>query len=78
MAKPQENLLARITQIPGQCGGRPCIRGLRIRVADILEMLSEGVTAEELLKDFPDLEADDIRASLAFAARRVSHTQIAA
>jgi uncharacterized protein (DUF433 family) len=72
------SLLARITQTPGQCGGRPCIRGMRIRVSDILEILSEGVTAQEILKDFPDLEADDIRASLLFAARRLGYPQVAA
>lgn len=62
--------LARITQIPGQCGGRPCIRGMRIRVSDILEMLGENVSAEEILTDFPDLEQEDILACLIFAARR--------
>ncbi|WP_167085602.1 DUF433 domain-containing protein [Rhizomicrobium palustre] len=61
-------LLSRITINPEQCHGRPCIRGMRIRVADILEMLANGIAAEEILADFPDLEADDIRASLAFAA----------
>lgn len=53
-------LLNRITQIPGQCGGRPCIRGMRIRVSDILEMLAENVSVSEILEDFPDLEAEDI------------------
>ncbi len=78
MPTDSANLLSRITQNPGQCGGRPCIRGLRIRVADILEMLAEGVTADEILLDFPDLEPDDIRASLLFAARRAAHVQVAA
>lgn len=55
-------LLRRITINPEQCHGRPCIRGLRIRVADILEMLAGGIAAEEILADFPDLEPDDIRA----------------
>jgi uncharacterized protein (DUF433 family) len=73
-----EELLKRITQRPGQCGGRPCIRGMRIRVMDILEMLAEGVTEDEILADFPDLERDDIRASLVFASRRASHAQVAA
>lgn len=50
------NLLTRITQIPGQCGGRPCIRGMRIRVSDILEMLAQNVCTTEILDDFPDLE----------------------
>jgi uncharacterized protein (DUF433 family) len=71
-------LLKRITQIPDQCGGKPCIRGMRIRVADILDMLAEGVSAEEVLVDFPDLEREDIHACLAFAARRIDIPRIAA
>jgi len=71
-------LLNRITQKPGQCGGRPCIRGMRIRVTDILEMLSEGVEIEEILEDFPDLEREDIHACLSFAARRTDFPRIAA
>ncbi len=71
------SLLSRITQTPGQCGGRPCIRGLRIRVSDILEMLACQVSAEEILSDFPDLEPDDIRACLLFAARRTMFPQVA-
>lgn len=67
---PITSLLARITQIPGQCGGRPCIRGMRIRVTDILEMLAEKVSATEILEDFPDLEMADIQAWLLFAAHR--------
>ncbi|MGJ3249451.1 MAG: DUF433 domain-containing protein [Elainellaceae cyanobacterium] len=63
------SLLTRITQTPGQCGGRPCIRGMRIRVTDILEMLAENVSAAEILEDFPDLEPADIQACLLFAAR---------
>lgn len=63
------SLLTRITQVPGQCGGRPCIRGMRIRVSDILEMLAENVTTAEILADFPDLEIADIQACLLFAAR---------
>jgi len=78
MAHSAETLLARITQTPGLCGGRQCIRGLRIRVSDILEMLAEGVESKEILTDFPDLEPEDIRACLVFAARRASHVQIAA
>lgn len=66
-------LLERITFNPRQCGGRPCIRGLRIRVKDVLDMLAEGATEQEILTDFPDLEADDIRASLAYAAAQIDH-----
>ena len=58
----------RITIEPDKRGGKPCIRGLRITVYDILEYLASGMTQEEILEDFPYLEADDIRASLAFAA----------
>ena len=68
----------RITFNPAQCGGRPCIRGMRIRVKDVLDMLAGGATPEEILQDFPDLEADDIRACLAFAATYVDHPVISA
>jgi uncharacterized protein (DUF433 family) len=66
----KNSLLTRITQTAGQCGGRPCIRGMRIRVTDILEMLSENVSITEILEDFLDLELADIQACLVFAARR--------
>ena len=66
-------LLERITVEPGKCGGRPCIRGLRIRVTDVLGMLAEGVPHEEILRDFPYLEPDDIKAALAYAARQADH-----
>jgi len=66
-------LLERITVEPGKCGGRPCIRGLRIRVTDILGMLAEGVAHDEILRDFPYLEPDDIKAALAYAARQADH-----
>ncbi|YAG11063.1 hypothetical protein NSTC745_00310 [Nostoc sp. DSM 114161] len=62
------DLLTRITQTPGQCGGHPCIRGMRIRVSDILEMLAENVSISEILEDFPDLQLEDIQACLLFAA----------
>jgi uncharacterized protein (DUF433 family) len=65
-----QNLISRITQTPGLCGGRPCIRGMRIRVCDVLEMLAETVKVEEILEDFPDLEIEDIQACLIFSARR--------
>src|SRR5438128_982019 len=67
------NLLARITVEPEKCGGRPCIRGLRIRVTDILGMLAAGVSHDEILRDFPYLEPDDIKAALAYAARQADH-----
>ena len=71
-------LLSRITQTPGQCGGRPCIRGMRIRVSDILEMLAENVSIVEILEDFPDLERADIQACLLFAARRNDFSRLTA
>ena len=63
-------LLERITVNPAQCGGRPCIRGMRITVQDILEYLAGGMTESEVLDDFPELTNDDIRACIAFAANR--------
>jgi uncharacterized protein (DUF433 family) len=63
------NLLNRITVDPEVCGGRPCIRGLRVRVKDVLDMLAGGVTRSEILEDFPYLENDDITAALEFASR---------
>ena len=72
------SLLSRITIEPGKCGGKPCIRGMRIRVSDILEMPGEGVSMEEVLADFPDLERDDILASLQFVALRSDIVQLAA
>ena len=68
-----EDLLARITIDSGKCGGRPCIRGLRMRVIDVLGMLAGGDTAAEILDAHPDLEADDVRACLAYAARELDH-----
>ena len=65
------NLLNRITYNPNQCGGRPCIRGMRIRVTDILEMLAENVSSSEILEDFPDLELEDIQACLLLGAWKV-------
>lgn len=71
-------LLNRITYNPLQCGGRPCIRGMRIRVKDILDMLAGGATQAEILDDYPYLEPEDIRASLEYAAAQVDHAVITA
>ena len=70
--------IERITIEPGKCGGRPCIRGMRIRVRDILEMLGEGVPMDDILEDFPDLEREDILACLQYAARRSDIVRLAA
>lgn len=64
-----ENLLNRITVDPNICHGKPTVRGLRYPVENVLEWLSSGMTNEEILTDYPDLEADDLRACIAYAAR---------
>lgn len=66
-------LLARITVEAGKCGGRPCVRGYRLRVKDVLELLAQGAAWEEILVDYPFLETDDIRACLEFAAAQNDH-----
>ena len=71
-------LLDRSTFNPLQCGGRPCIRGVRIRVTDVLKMLETGVSEAQILVDFPDLESDDIRACLHYAAQRSDIVRLAA
>jgi uncharacterized protein (DUF433 family) len=65
--------LSRITIEEGKCGGRPCIRGLRIRVKDVLELLSAGASFEEILKDYPFLEREDILAAIDYAAYQTDH-----
>jgi uncharacterized protein (DUF433 family) len=71
-------LLDRITINLAQCHGRPCVRGMRIRVTDILAMMAEGVSEAEILADYPDLERDDIRACLAYAAAQNDHPILSA
>jgi uncharacterized protein (DUF433 family) len=78
MLRPMSELLDRITIEEGKCGGRPCIRGMRIRVQDVLELLAAGASHEEILADYPYLEADDIRASLAYAAAQAGGTVVIA
>lgn len=63
----------RITVNPEQCGGRPCIRGMRIRVIDVLELLAAGLNFSEILEELPDLEEADLLASLKFASQQVDH-----
>jgi len=72
------NYLDRITFDPEQCGGRPCIRGMRIRVKDVLEMLGAGASEAQILEDFPDLQAEDIRACLQYAAAQANHAVLQA
>ncbi len=72
------NLLERITVNPKQCGGRPCIRGMRIRVSDVLDLLAVGLSAEQVLEEMPDLEMDDLRATLLYAAHKLDHPVLVA
>ena len=67
------NLLDRITIEPGKCGGRPCIRGYRLRVSDILELIASGATREAILADYDFLEPEDITAALTYAAHQTDH-----
>ncbi len=73
-----KNYNDRITIEPGKRGGKPCIRGMRITVYDVLDYLASGMTENEIIKDFPDLTHEDIRACLAFAADRERKLEIAA
>lgn len=70
--------MERITINPEQCGGRPCIRGMRIRVVDVLDLLAAGLTPQQILEELPDLEMDDIKAAIHYAARRLDHPVVVA
>lgn len=72
------NFLERITINPAQCGGRPCIRGMRIRVIDILDLLAAGLSTEQVLEELPDLEPEDVQAALRYASRHLDHPVLAA
>ena len=71
-------IMSRITVDPEQCGGRPCIRGMRIRVTDVLDLLAGGLAAAEVLEEMPALEEEDIEACLRFASRKLNHPIVAA
>ncbi|UCH26814.1 MAG: DUF433 domain-containing protein [Trueperaceae bacterium] len=73
-----KDLKDRITIDPTQCGGRPCIRGMRIRVTDVLDLLANGLSFEQVLEELPDLEREDIYAALRYASRRLDHPVLAA
>jgi uncharacterized protein (DUF433 family) len=73
-----DELLKRITIDPEQCGGRPCIRGMRIRVVDVLDLLASGLSPAEVLDELPDLHKEDVLAALRYASQRVGHPTIAA
>ena len=68
----------RITIDAEQCGGRPCVRGMRIRVSDVLDLFAAGLTAEQILEEMPDLEAEDLQACLRFASRWLDHPVLVA
>lgn len=67
------DLTSRITINSDQCGGRPCIRGMRVRVSDVLDLLAAGLTSHEVLKELPYLEPEDLQACLQYAAREINH-----
>ncbi len=71
-------LAERITVDSEQCGRRPCTRGMRIRVSDVLDLLANGLSPAEIVEEMPDLELEDVRASLRFASRRLNHPVVAA
>ena len=68
----------RITVDSKQCGGRPCIRGMRVRVVDVLDLLASGLTAQQVVEELPDLELADVEAALRFASVRMNHPILAA
>jgi len=69
---------SRITINPQQCGGRPCIRGMRIRVTDIIDLLAAGLTHEQIIEELPDIEEEDILAALKYVSFRFDHPVLAA
>jgi uncharacterized protein (DUF433 family) len=71
-------LAERITVSPDQCGGLPCVRGLRIRVTDVLDLLVAGLTTAQVIDELPDLDRDDVAACLRFASKRIDHPVVAA
>ncbi|MBI3162561.1 MAG: DUF433 domain-containing protein [Chloroflexi bacterium] len=71
------NLMDRITVNPNQCGGRPCIRGMRIRIIDVLELQAAGLGPAEILEEMPDLTMEDIQAVALYAIRRLDHRVLA-
>jgi uncharacterized protein (DUF433 family) len=78
MERRMADFSERITINPEQCGGRPCIRGMRIRVVDILDLYAAGLTPQEILQEMPDLEMEDLTAALKYAAQRLDHPIVAA
>ena len=71
-------LLERITINPAVCGGRPCVRNMRIRISDVLDLLANGLTPQDIVEELPDLEIHDIRACIAYVSRRFDHPVLTA
>lgn len=78
MTEKAMNWKERITINPKQCGGRPCIRGMRIRVIDVLDYLASGMSREQILEELPDLEPEDIDAALKYARASLDHPVLVA
>ena len=73
-----KNLSERITANPKQCGGRPCIRGMRIRVTDVLDLYAAGLDSKQILEEMPDLELEDLQACLQYASHKLNHAVLIA
>ncbi len=71
-------LSERITVNPKQCGGRPCVRGMRIRVTDVLDLFASGLSSKEILEEMPDLEPEDLQACLQYASHKLNHAVLIA
>ena len=69
----EQSLLNRITVNPNQCGGKPCVRSMRIRVTDVLELISNGLTIQQVVQELPDLEKDDVTACIKYAMAKINH-----
>jgi len=65
-----------ITVSPSQCGGRPCVRGMRIRVSDVLDLMASGMSIQQILEELPDLTEEDVRACITYASQRVAHPMV--
>jgi uncharacterized protein (DUF433 family) len=74
----KDNFLDRITVNFSQCGGKPCLRGMRIRVTDVLDLLANGLSPEDVILELPDLEIEDVKAAIQYAAKRLNHSVLAA
>jgi uncharacterized protein (DUF433 family) len=74
----ETNWRSRITVNPKQCGGRPCIRGMRIRVTDIIDLLASGLNQDQVLEELPDLVKEDIEAALKYVSDKLDHPVLAA